>query len=297
MDTEGMPSQAPLKTGLFASTLVILIVGAFLAVWTMGVRQECTFCIVTVTGAYTANIWAGAAAFLAIGAIAVGGALQSRAGTQASIPVVTGIVGALLGLGIIAAIIAVATLIDQPFVSDARSAATIAGTAVGLFFLYLALIALLLGLRGAFSTGGGGARAVAIPIHDESFHVMTIEGIGTKYATRLNARGIITIPQLLSLPPTTVATYADCTHQLAEEWQGEARLQQVKGIGPQFAEILAMTGLRTVHDLANSDVDELLRKVEAIESRRKTRVLKVDVQRHHIEKFVQAARQHVAESG
>lgn len=132
-----------------------------------------------------------------------------------------------------------------------------------------------------------------IPGEHEGQHVLTLEGIGTKYATRLNNHGIITLPQLLDADPETVAAAVDAMPALVEEWQGMARLVQVKGIGPQAAEMLALAGVRTIQGLADADPPELTARIDAIEERRRVRVLGTDVQEGHVRRWVEAARGHV----
>lgn len=133
-----------------------------------------------------------------------------------------------------------------------------------------------------------------IQAEEEGAHVLTLEGIGPKYATRLNNHGIITIPQLLQADPRRLAQSIEATVELVEEWQAMGRLVQVKGIGPQVAEILALAGIDNARDLARSEVRELAARIDAIEDRRKTRVLGIDVTAGHVQQWVDAARRHIS---
>ena len=55
---------------------------------------------------------------------------------------------------------------------------------------------------------------------EESQHVILLEGIGNKYAARLNAIGIISIPQLVEARASDVAAQLQVEQGLIEEWQG-----------------------------------------------------------------------------
>lgn len=107
---------------------------------------------------------------------------------------------------------------------------------------------------------------------DEKEHVLTIEGIGTKYAARLNQIGIISIPQLMKADAETVAGKIDAMPGLVEEWQAMGRLIQLKGVGPQYAEVLVKAGIRTVEELATTDAHRLATKITALEKDRKVRI-------------------------
>lgn len=172
-------------------------------------------------------------------------------------------------------------------------------TGLGITFAVLAIITawLLISLQRAgvvqLFPGEDQRAYVQVPKAEEGQHILLIEGIGEKYASRLNAHGIITIPQLLRINAMDVARKADVTEALAAEWQAMARLMQVKGIGAQYAEILAMAGIQSVEALARADPAQLLARIDGIEARRKTRVLKTDIQAGHVKRFIQAAKDHV----
>ena len=172
-------------------------------------------------------------------------------------------------------------------------------TGLGITFAVLAVITawLLVSLQRAgvvqLFPGEEQKAYVQVPKAEEGQHILLIEGIGEKYASRLNAHGIITIPQLMRIGADDIARKADVTTALAQEWQAMGSLMQIKGIGAQYAEILAMAGIHTPEALARANADNLLGRIDAIEGRRKTRVLKTDVQAGHVRKFIQAAQDHV----
>lgn len=266
--------------------IVLLLLGAILSMWTATARDDCGFCTANLPAAAMGNIAATGALALGIGFVAIGMVAGSADPKRPRNVLLILIIGA------VAAIISLFALKDRPYVEEGGISGTVAATSVAVIFLYLAFIVLLLARSQEAASKAAAPVAAALPAHEEDQHILLIEGIGTKYASRLNYNGIITQPQLVRADARAIAKHAGCTTELAEEWQGNARLMEVKGIGPQFAEILAMAGLRTVEQLANSNPEELLAKVDAIEERRKVRVLKTDVKLHHIEKFIKAAQAH-----
>jgi predicted flap endonuclease-1-like 5' DNA nuclease len=88
-------------------------------------------------------------------------------------------------------------------------------------------------------------------------HVLQLEGIGPRYATRLNAVGVVTVGQLVDADAEEVAGLIETTPEQVREWQSMARLVQVKGVGPQWAEALARVGVRDQEDLAHREPREL----------------------------------------
>lgn len=264
----------------------LLLIGAILSMWTATARDDCGFCTANLPAAAMGNIAGAGALALGIGFVAIGmvaGSVDPKRPRNVLV---------ILIIGAIAAIIALFALKDRPYVEEGGISGTVAATSVAIMFLYLAFIVMLMARTQEAAGKAATPATEPIPAHEEEHHILIIEGIGTKYASRLNHNGIITQPQLVRADARAIAKHAGCTTELAEEWQGSARLMGVKGIGPQFAEILAMAGLRTVEQLASSDPEALLAKVDAIEERRKVRVLKTDVKLHHIEKFIQAAQAH-----
>lgn len=171
----------------------------------------------------------------------------------------------------------------------AVTALGVAVTVLTIVTIWLVLILKEMGIQLSLSE----QPLVVVPANEEDQHVLLIEGIGEKYAARLNAWGIITIPQLLAAEPGRIAKCAQCTQELAREWQSMGLLMQVKGIGAQYAEILVMAGIKTVAELAQSDPERLLARIDAIEESRKVRVLKTDLKAGHVRKFIQGAKEHL----
>lgn len=126
---------------------------------------------------------------------------------------------------------------------------------------------------------------------EEAQHVLLLEGIGNKYAARLNAAGIITIPQLVEARAHEVAAQLHVETGLVEEWQAMGRLLPLSGIGPQAAEILARCGIRSVQQLAAQDPLDLSVKCKDLMAGKKVRIANIDVTPAVAKKWIEAARE------
>lgn len=125
-------------------------------------------------------------------------------------------------------------------------------------------------------------------------HIIDVEGIGPVYAERLEERmGITTFGQLFAANPSEVAKAAETTTEQVIQWQQMIHLMDIKGIGPQYSEILVMAGVQTPKDLASAEATQLLATIDGIEARRKKqRVIGVNVEEGMVKRFVQLAKTH-----
>lgn len=126
---------------------------------------------------------------------------------------------------------------------------------------------------------------------EESQHVLLLEGIGNKYAARLNALGIISIPQLVEARAVDVAAQLHVETGLVEEWQSMGRLLPLSGIGPQAAELLARAGVRSIQQLAAQDPLDLSVKCKALVAGKKVKMTNIDVTPALAKKWIEAARE------
>lgn len=95
--------------------------------------------------------------------------------------------------------------------------------------------------------------------------ILGIEGIGPKFEAKLKKAGITSSHDLAEL--SDVKGVADATgipEASLRLWKSMAVLLPVKGIGPQFAEVLARTGVASLKDLAGCDPKKLAARVEAL---------------------------------
>lgn len=134
------------------------------------------------------------------------------------------------------------------------------------------------------------APMVSLKASEAKQHVIMVEGIGPAYASRLNQVGIITVPQLLQANPDVIGPKVEATPELVREWQSMAELMRLKGVGPQYAELLVKGGVRSIAHLAASDPDDLSRKLGDVERGRKIRIQSGPVTPGIVKRWIDAAK-------
>ena len=98
------------------------------------------------------------------------------------------------------------------------------------------------------------------------YKIIDIQGIGPVYAEKLTAIGIETVDQLLEkgADPKGRQAIEEATgidHGRVLTWVNHADLFRVKGIGPQFSELLEAAGVDTVKELRNRNAANLAAKL------------------------------------
>ncbi len=107
-----------------------------------------------------------------------------------------------------------------------------------------------------------------------AYKVIDIEGVGGVYAEKLNAAGIVTAAQLLDKCATPAGRKAleeetEISGKLILRWCNHADLFRVKGVGPQFAELLEAAGVDTVKELAHRKAENLAAKMLEVNAEKK----------------------------
>lgn len=95
-----------------------------------------------------------------------------------------------------------------------------------------------------------------------SYAVIDIEGIGETYAGKLNAIGIKTTTDLLTVGGTKrgrekIAKETGIPETLVLTWVNHADLFRIKGIAGQFSELLEGAGVDTVREFAQRNAENL----------------------------------------
>ena len=127
-----------------------------------------------------------------------------------------------------------------------------------------------------------------------TYKIIDIQGIGPVYAKKLTAIGIETVDQLLEKGADAKGRQAieeatGIRHDLVLTWVNHADLFRVKGIGPQFAELLEAAGVDTVKELRNRNAANLAAKMaEVNEEKHLTRRTPVEKE---IQKFIDLAKE------
>lgn len=126
-----------------------------------------------------------------------------------------------------------------------------------------------------------------------TYKIIDIEGIGPVYGEKLVAIGIVTVDQLLKKGATPkgrmeIEAATGIDHGRVLTWVNHADLFRVKGIGPQFSELLEAAGVDTVKELRNRNAKNLAEKlVEVNEAKRLVRRVPVEAE---IDRFIELAK-------
>ena len=107
-----------------------------------------------------------------------------------------------------------------------------------------------------------------------TYKIIDIQGIGPVYAEKLIGIGIETVDQLLEkgADPKGRQAIEDATgidHGRVLTWVNHADLFRVKGVGPQFSELLEAAGVDTVKELRNRVPANLQTKLEEVNAEKK----------------------------
>ena len=106
-----------------------------------------------------------------------------------------------------------------------------------------------------------------------TYKIIDIQGIGPVYAEKLIAAGIETVDQLLEAGKTAkgrkeLEEKTEITGKLILTWVNHADLFRIKGVGPQFAELLEAAGVDTVKEFRNRNAANLQAKLEEINAQK-----------------------------
>ena len=83
--------------------------------------------------------------------------------------------------------------------------------------------------------------------------IVDIEGVGEKYAKTLGKATIANVEDLVPLKWSEIKELAKTTSislKLLEKWQDQAELMVIKGIGPEYSEVLNRVGIDSSRELA-----------------------------------------------
>ena len=100
-----------------------------------------------------------------------------------------------------------------------------------------------------------------------TYKIIDIEGVGEAYAPKLQKAGIVKVSDLLAkcAAPKGRAELAAATgisEKLILKWTNHADLFRVKGVGPQFSELLEAAGVDTVKEFRHRVADNLFQKIK-----------------------------------
>jgi predicted flap endonuclease-1-like 5' DNA nuclease len=124
--------------------------------------------------------------------------------------------------------------------------------------------------------------------------VIDVEGIGPDYADLLNAAGIYNTRQLWEADVEQVAAAIQAPVLTVDKWQQMCELIAIKGIGPQYAELLVRSGVKTIAQLRDSDETELVASVTKTQASVGPRIQGNTIGHASVGNWIRAARGHTA---
>jgi len=89
-----------------------------------------------------------------------------------------------------------------------------------------------------------------------------LEGIGPHFAARLGEHGLTHTDDLVAADPVAVAALLQEPETEVRKWRAMADLVRVKGIGKQYAEVLARVGVAGIDDLVTRDAKVLTETIQ-----------------------------------
>ena len=104
--------------------------------------------------------------------------------------------------------------------------------------------------------------------------IVDVEGIGSKYASKLQKAGVSTTDALLKAGMTPkgrkeLAEKTGIGDALILQWVNHVDLYRIKGIGSEYSDLLEAAGVDTVPELAQRKAANLTQKMVAINKEKK----------------------------
>ena len=127
-----------------------------------------------------------------------------------------------------------------------------------------------------------------------TYNIIDIQGVGEVYAEKLIAAGINTVDQLLEKGAMAKGRKAleeetGISGKLILTWVNHADLFRIKGVGPQFSELLEAAGVDTVKEFAHRNAENLAEKMlEVNEAKHLTKRVPTVVE---IQRFIDQAKE------
>lgn len=124
--------------------------------------------------------------------------------------------------------------------------------------------------------------------------IIDIEGIGPKYAEKLQKAGVHTITSLLNKGKTPkgrqeLSKATGISDSLILQWVNHADLFRIKGVGSEYSDLLEAAGVDTVPELANRKPENLYQKLVSV-NQEKELVRKLPTEKQ-VEDWVSQAKQ------
>ena len=128
------------------------------------------------------------------------------------------------------------------------------------------------------------------------YPIIDIEGIGETYAPKLQEVGVKTVARLLERGKTPkgrkeLAESTGINEKLILKWVNMGDLFRVKGIGPEYSELLEKAGVDTVKELRHRVPEHLHAKLEEANSSTSRPLVRALPSLKAVQAWVEAAKQ------
>lgn len=120
-------------------------------------------------------------------------------------------------------------------------------------------------------------------------HVEDIEGIGRIYGAKLHDAGVDTTARLCYEDAESLAAKVGVPVRTVEQWKAMAELIKVSGIGPQYAEALARSGVTSIQDLKRRSPGSIADQVNSYLDSLHTNVLGTKITEKRVQGWQKAA--------
>lgn len=127
-----------------------------------------------------------------------------------------------------------------------------------------------------------GRRPIAEIVGVQPTYAVALENLGIRYSTDLLDSDAARVASALGVPEDTV-----------RNWQSMSDLLRIKGVGPQFADLLLECGIRSLRDLAAADPRDLVLRMLMTSTSRSLRFPMPPIGLGHTEKWVRQAQEFV----
>lgn len=124
------------------------------------------------------------------------------------------------------------------------------------------------------------------------YEVEEIEGIGEAYTTALASEGILDTRELYHADAAEISEAIDVPSTIVARWQAMSELMAISGVGPQYAEVLARVGIRSIQELAEADASELVERIEAKQDELEVRIQGNTIREERVSGWIRAAANH-----
>lgn len=120
-----------------------------------------------------------------------------------------------------------------------------------------------------------------------------IEGIGEKYAEKLHNAGIRGTGQFIKKAATpegrkAIEKASGISGKLILEWANHIDLFRIKGVGPEYADLLEEAGVDTVPELATRNAENLVEAMNKVNQKKK--LVRVAPGRAKVEDWIKQAK-------